>query len=377
MGNECSLYNEVLDDIRKKHLNLNGEQVAKNNKLLKNFVDQFIDRMAKESKLFRSCFQNIYYSGSYYDGLRITQPTEYDLNIILRLPFNYLSDLEFELKGNTYCEMSLSKEFHRVMPASHPRYDDYKDMQKYFLDRSVFNADKIHRWFRSLMTKVLNGMSKYLTYETDSIQILYSVKNQGPAHTLIVTRNGGKAFDVDFVPVFEYFNEYFLVPKQPDSFANSNHLWRISYSRKERELLEGKACAKTVIKILKRLRDTQGWEKLESYYIKTAVMHIEGYQNWHPSRLANHLAESAEHLKKFLSDEYLPSLHDPNHNLFGKVRPATLSNYGYRLGRIIGKVRDDPNKLKDYLDHITTEGVEHRGGEITEDAAPADSCSIL
>ena len=110
------------------------------------------------------------------------------------------------------------------------------------------------------MTKALNGMSKYLTYETDSIQISYSVKNQGPAHTLIVTRNGKEACDVDFVSVFEVPNEYFLVPKQPDGFTsyNANHLWRISYSRNEREMLDGKECAKTVIKILKRLRDTQG-----------------------------------------------------------------------------------------------------------------------
>ena len=354
MGNKCSTYNQILDDIRKKHLNLNKGMVAKNNELLHYLVREIETGLANESKLFRSCFQDIYYSGSYYDGLRITEPTEYDLNVILRLPFNYISDLEFKKIDNTYCQMSLSKDFHRVMPASHPRYEDYKDIQKHFLSHeSVFDADKIHRWFRSLMTKVLNVMSKYLKYGADSIQISYSVKNQGPAHTLKVTRNGKEAFDVDFVPVFEVPNEYFLVPKKPDGLAsyNANHLWRISNSRKERNLLYNKECAKTVIKILKRLRDTQRWEKLESYYIKTAVIYLVACKNWDPSRLADHLNESAEGLKRFLSDRNLPSLHDPSHNLFAKVGSDTLHNYEYRLERIIRDVRNNPQMLREYLEN--------------------------
>ena len=144
-----------------------------------------------------------------------------------------------------------------------------------------------------------------------------------------------------------------MVPKRPGEELTydcpKEHLWRISYSRKERELLNGKECAKTVIKILKRLRDTQGWEKLASYYIKTAVMHVEGYQDWHPSRLADHLDESAERLKKFLSDEYLPSLHDRNHNLFEKIGSDTLRNYNFRLERVIRMVRSYPRNLLMYL----------------------------
>ena len=355
MGNECSTYNRDLDDIRKKYLNLNKNLVAENNKLLVYLVNKLMTGLENESNLFGSCFQDIYYSGSYYDGLRITEPTEYDLNIILRPPFDSVSDLKLLHEGNTYCEMSLSSPlflslFLLAMPTNHPRYDDYKDMQTYFLSGSTFDADKIHRWFRSLMTRVLNKMSTYLRHGNDSIQISYSVKNQGPAHTLKVRRNREKAFDVDFVPVFEVPGEYFLVPKQPDGLSNSSHFWRISYSRKERNLLHGKECAKTVIKILKRLRDTQKWEKLESYYIKTAVMHIEGYESWHPSRLADHLAESAERLKKFLLvEKRLPSLHDPHHDLFEKVHPDTLRNYGYRLEEIIRRVCAVPPHLYTYL----------------------------
>ena len=378
MGNECSTYNRYLDDIRKKHINLPEEDICKNNELLRFFVEDFIRDLKEASQLFRSCYQETYYSGSYYDGLRISAPTEYDLNLILSLPFNYASDLKFDLLNDTYCEMSLKKEFHRVMPPTHPRYDDFKDIPKSFLSGSLFDADKIHRWFHGLIDRVFNKLdlvkmeraaSKILKNGQGSIGFSYSVKNTGPAHTFKVSQNGKFAFDVDFVPVFEIpTRDYFLVPKRPSDGLIYNgsieHLWRISYSRKEWDMLHNKSCAKTVIKILKLLRDTQGWEKLASYYIKTAVMHLD-YQYWEFGRIADHLAESADRLQKFLMDKKLPSLYDSNHNLFEKVSPITLMNYENALKRIISLVRADPMKLYTYL--VPPEVNDHRCIEASQE----------
>ena len=375
MGNICSLYNRYLDDIRKEHINLSKEDISKNNDLFVFLVEKLIAELKETSQLFRSCYQETYFSGSYYDGLRISAPTEYDLNLILRLPFNYASDLKFyHISDGTYCEMSLNKEFRRVMPPTHPRYDDFKDIPKFFLSGSLFDADKMHRWFRGLIDRVLNKFNlmqnkrAILQYGNDTIGICYSVKNTGPAHTFKVSQNGKFAFDVDFVPVFEIpTRDYFLVPKRPSDGLIYNgsieHLWRISYSRKERDMLHNKSCAKTVIKILKLLRDTQGWEKLASYYIKTAVMHLD-YQYWEFGRIADHLAESADRLQKFLMDKKLPSLYDSNHNLFEKVSPITLMNYENALKRIISLVRADPMKLYTYLGSRTSFASSPSGNEL-------------
>ena len=57
MGNKCSTYNQILDDIRKKHLNLNNGMVAKNNELLHYLVSEIETGLANESKLFDRVFR--------------------------------------------------------------------------------------------------------------------------------------------------------------------------------------------------------------------------------------------------------------------------------------------------------------------------------
>lgn len=36
--------------------------------------------------LFKNMFERMFYGGSYYDGLKISKPEEYDLDLVLNLP---------------------------------------------------------------------------------------------------------------------------------------------------------------------------------------------------------------------------------------------------------------------------------------------------
>ena len=45
--------------------------------------------------MFDQLFQKIYHTGSFYDRLRVGQATEFDLNIVLKMPF-----------GETFLEVS-------------------------------------------------------------------------------------------------------------------------------------------------------------------------------------------------------------------------------------------------------------------------------
>lgn len=56
-------------------------------------LDTFMLRMKSKDSLFNACFRKITYVGSYYEGLKVGMPEEFDLNIIIILPINYNSDL--------------------------------------------------------------------------------------------------------------------------------------------------------------------------------------------------------------------------------------------------------------------------------------------
>lgn len=43
--------------------------------------------MRNKNKLFDALYSEFYHSGSSYIGLKIAEPDEFDLNLILKLPF--------------------------------------------------------------------------------------------------------------------------------------------------------------------------------------------------------------------------------------------------------------------------------------------------
>lgn len=79
-----------------KTIKLDERLIAENNKILKHFLDTFIDEMKKIDPLFAELFQKLHYTGSFYSDLRISEPDEFDINLILKLPFK-LSDFEVSI----------------------------------------------------------------------------------------------------------------------------------------------------------------------------------------------------------------------------------------------------------------------------------------
>lgn len=42
--------------------------------------------MAKSDVLFKSMYERRFYGGSYYEGLKVAKPEEFDLDLVLNLP---------------------------------------------------------------------------------------------------------------------------------------------------------------------------------------------------------------------------------------------------------------------------------------------------
>lgn len=52
-------------------------------------METLINLMKQKDTLFAKAYRNIIFCGSFYKGTKVSNPNEFDLNIILKLPIKY------------------------------------------------------------------------------------------------------------------------------------------------------------------------------------------------------------------------------------------------------------------------------------------------
>ncbi|EEC13017.1 conserved hypothetical protein [Ixodes scapularis] len=68
-------------------LKLNKQVTTTNVAILKTLLDDICIQMKQKDALFNLLFNRLEYTGSYYDGLRTKKADEFDINLVLNLPF--------------------------------------------------------------------------------------------------------------------------------------------------------------------------------------------------------------------------------------------------------------------------------------------------
>lgn len=64
--------------------------------------------MKQQSNLFALLYTKIYYGGSFYDGLKVGKPEEYDLDLLMSLPkFANPLFIESDAPGYVYVQLPL------------------------------------------------------------------------------------------------------------------------------------------------------------------------------------------------------------------------------------------------------------------------------
>lgn len=64
--------------------------------------------MKQQNQLFEMMYNNIYYGGSYYDGLKVGKPEEYDLDLLMSLPkIGNPQIIESDVAGYVYIQLPL------------------------------------------------------------------------------------------------------------------------------------------------------------------------------------------------------------------------------------------------------------------------------
>ncbi|KAH9363711.1 hypothetical protein HPB48_002010 [Haemaphysalis longicornis] len=233
---------KALSYLNQVHVTLSkdDETTKRNRANVDKVLNLLIKHMKDKDPLFSKAFKRITYTGSSFEGLRIREADEFDVNLIISLPIeNGEFKLASELPGFvSYLLTEAGLNSVRQREAA----PVLSGLEGLFSKKRRLLAQHFRTWFQSVVDRAL------LSYESsgdksDSFKVRPS--QSGPAKTLYVEMDDGKRLDIDLVPVLEF--NYNLLPENFPRYE-----WIDQY------------CAEA-------LRDAYKWP-LSSYAIKTVVV---------------------------------------------------------------------------------------------------------
>ena len=94
-SNTCA----ILKEIYAKSISISDNEKKMKVMLVQFIKNDMISLMKKTDVLFNLLFQEIFHTGSYFDGLRVNNANEFDLNVLLKIPGLKESAMCFEDTG--------------------------------------------------------------------------------------------------------------------------------------------------------------------------------------------------------------------------------------------------------------------------------------
>lgn len=367
-----------LKEIENQCINLNREEAKCNLKIMEDTLTALVAAMKESNPLFSTLCQRPVYTGSYYEGLRIRSANEFDLNIIIHLPFAP-SDVEVAIVSNSpeYVTYRIKRSVEEIF-CRHPKWegpDHYKKLSDFFDSQGYLLRHKVHRWVQGVISTAINTGKFQKPKGVDKIVPSQS----GPAFTYYIHTKNGRQIDVDLVPaidgcpyetIFKHLTKskrltqilaapsshsWFMVPKPPkiNTGANTERNWRTAFPELEKKLLDKTGCLKLLIKLFKLLRDCENWKPIASYYIKTMFL-IEFDKDpvpdkWSELYLGTLFMKMLRVFQKAVSDRKIVYYFHRGANLLNHLSAATASNYSDRLNTIISGIEKDPSTVRVYI----------------------------
>ncbi|CAG9862670.1 unnamed protein product [Phyllotreta striolata] len=371
----------ILIQINKDFISLSKDEMKRNNALLMSLMDLLIPEMKRKDPLFKEMYTKVFYGGSYYDKLRVKEPNEFDLDLLLTLPV--LSEPLVSIAnvpGYTTLKLNNLSALNKHADLA-KRYSGLSKLLENEKDCYLDN-DKVRRWMESVVTLALNTFPHTKgNYELKLPQgkFIAKVHKSGPAFTLKLNGTIDRvdiAVDIDLVPCFMFnidklpvkklnsgfkSKTFFIVPKpiKNNSAINcANRYWRLSYQEQEREIMECKnnQYLKPTIKLLKKLKEMDH-PYIASYFIKTVVIweaekRKDDESFWNTS--FSYVFMTC--LKKYcecIENKKIPYYWNKNNNLIQNISPVVLGNLKCRLNNIIKNIEknmtDNPKIFAEYF----------------------------
>ncbi|KAJ3644769.1 hypothetical protein Zmor_022474 [Zophobas morio] len=340
-----------LHEINRTFINLPEWMVYTNNEIIGDVVPRFIDTMKQQDPLFDAMFRRVFYGGSYYDGLKVGDPGEFDLDLLLDLPRYAQPELVDSIyPGFVQVQVNRLDAWMR-QPEALPSYSNFGRLLD---DNRHVNTDKVLSWMEGLVQRSLNNF-----VAGNSLRVTFS--KSGPALTLHIIAPTTK-MDVDLVPCFVFRDdkwpsgfrrnpvpskpEFFVVPKNPKDSADVSRFWRLSFQEQERVMIDNKLTLKPTLKLLKKMRDSSNATWIPSYYIKTMFLHacLTKSESYWRRPLSEVFVDMLKEYQQYVKQGQIPYFWDEKNNLFHqKVNKKTFKNVSRWLDKAIKKIEKNPN----------------------------------
>ncbi|XP_004928771.2 uncharacterized protein LOC114247162 [Bombyx mandarina] len=355
---------KCFQDINRTYVRIRKENKIMNNQILFKALNQLINTMKSKNGLFRNMKPKLEFLGSYFDGVRVKHPSEYDINLILTIPINYCKvSLEAAESQNGYTFVIMPSEFRRLSKTP-------QTTMKGFIN-TILWCDKNHRlsvkrfrsWIQSVIDIALGHLHDVNEYGFQENRNAFQIQHRlsGPANTLTL-KNNDHVIDIDLVPSLSFMlpkipnnskidldkisatkiNQYFVVPKP----SNDDYSWRLAFPFQERFYIYNKYNLKSTLKIIKLLRDTQNLKTLSSYYIKTVFL-WESFRTdenfWKSNALEFLVLHMLKRLNECLFTGKIANFWCKEHNLLENIKKETCKTWFNKLSIVINNI--DRNKF--------------------------------
>ena len=192
-----------------KKSKLDEEEKHKSNKIIEFIREVLLRRMCENNDLFNAMYRELYYTGSSYDGLKICEPDEYDLNLILRpkipeLNIYHVHDADGRIKPGY-----VLYGFHQDLLPEYmlnPFSQEVLKLTKLYGERYVMDPNKFKSWVVDIFTQSLSSLRNQFGHYGISDVKKERKKRKGArtAITLNILLESGLYVDVDLVPVFSF-----------------------------------------------------------------------------------------------------------------------------------------------------------------------------
>ncbi|GJQ86345.1 hypothetical protein Trydic_g9039 [Trypoxylus dichotomus] len=317
--------------------------------------------MKSVDELFNETYERVFYGGSYYDGVRIKEPDEFDLCLLLRFP---------------ECKVSWGIPGHvmvKVNPDTH-NSTSLKIRELFAYKGKFLLTSKFNSWFKSVVHKALRDYKspnqKEYSIAINQNKLKITVHDHGPAENLVI-RVHNITINIDLVPCIlfpgEDWPEFIIknpVRSKVDSFSvaakspkrqydikKPTRYWRLSFQEQERYILEDKGCLKPCLKFLKLLRDSLHHDQIASYYLKTFMMNLNKEKDdifWKRS-LSEVFMDVLEEYVEVLEERTLKYHWDGKYNILSHITQQQLESIAGSTRRIFNKLMDtnDPDVILD------------------------------
>lgn len=378
--------NSLLADIFVRYIQLNPSDFRLHYRVFDRIFQDLHSKMKEVDPYYRRYSSTVQFAGSHYDNLRIKNPDEFDMDIIIDLPLNLsvnranpsASDIVIEPKSAGYVHLRMGEQFQKLPMRDGNDWQINKSAYSWSDENKFLLRSNFLDWFKGVVDRALNlsrvNIMMPPTYNVDGVQYTVGKTESGPAVTLII-KNTSRSFkmDVDLVPALKFPEDrwpigpsyrpipdnckkgVFMVVGKPNKAAPNdyerNRSWRLALHNQERELLHDSQHLRQTIRLIKQLRDAQGMKEIASYYIKTIffweiLQRNDGF--WSCNNPATLFKIMVKRFHEVLVEGKIPYFWNKSNNLIGHVGRSTLNQYAARLVPLISILDSESPFNQDY-----------------------------